>query len=151
MSGKATDNYMDPPNAQEIAGQFMDLTKDGDIAEIEKVIYNTFPTWLQMWAPRYSDDYPHLQKNWEIICDRVGVKPLKIVIVDAIVFDDKHRLVLIFSEAMTKRGYVVRRKGELVCCPKCGSAIPSHEMYQAMKGRVPVPEVWRNHCSKKCM
>lgn len=144
-SDRKSDLYTDPVDGINIAARFFGMN---DSDEIAALIESTFPGWLLKDSPEYSKDYKFLQKNWEIICEHAKVEPRKIVIVDDIVFDTSHKLIVIFCEGMSKRGYVVRRKNELGLCTKCSRAIPTEEMWEKMQSaRMDVPSVWSPKCS----
>lgn len=139
------DQFIDPHNADEIIQQVLKLTEPKDIQEyIEKI----YPQWLVFSLNKYSDDYPHLQHNWNKVCEMTNVEPQKIVLVKDIIFDDKHMVTCAFCEYMTKKGYAVRRMGEFIACPKCLSAIPCREVHELLKEKeMPVPNKWSNKCS----
>lgn len=142
------DLYTDPPNADELIARFKSLD---DKTEIRDFIDQTFPGWLVAATDGYTVDYPHLQSNWETICQRNNVKPQKIVIVDRIFFDKKdnvvHNLLMTVCEEMTRRGYVIRRKEELTGCEKCFRAMPVKDLWAFMRHKdLPVPREWSSIC-----
>lgn len=141
-----TDIYSDPDEESMIL-VLKELEGLGDPLEIHKLITRTFPTWLIHSTPKYSEDYPHLDKNWTFVCDKNGASKQQIVIVDYIIKDDDHLLINIFCERMTREGYIVRRKEEFVSCDKCSAAIPSEKVYRHMKDNsLPVPDEWSPRC-----
>lgn len=141
------DIYIDPEEVH-MKKILKELEGIGDQDKIQALIVKSYPTWLLHSTDKYSVDYPHLDKNWSTICDKNGVKKGKIVIVDAIIKDNDHLLINIFCERMTREGYVVRRRGELIDCQKCGAAIPSKIVYKHMKAyNLPVPNKWSDTCS----
>lgn len=139
--------YIDPPNADELIATFDTLS---DTKEAEDFINQNFPNWIVQSLPKYSDDYDYLDKNWKAICKKLGVKKQKIILVNEIVFDEKHRVLNHIAEQMTKKGYVVRRYDEFGYCPICVGAIPCIEVWHLMKEkRLPVPHTWSGAC-KRC-
>lgn len=143
-------SYLDP-NEDLLKNIFESLKNSKTSDEIQNVIETTFPGWLINSTDKYSDDYPTLQNNWLKICDMIDTTPKKIVIVDDIYFDEKHLLINIFCERMTREGYIVRRKCELQCCEVCKSAIPTFDLYLIMKQKgLSVPKEWRRKC-KNCI
>jgi hypothetical protein len=138
------DNFIDPRNTPQIIEKIKSLPTLGDI---KPLLDETFPDWIIGSMTEYSSDYPHLQRNWETICKTAKIKPVGIVIVKDIVFDDNHTLIQMFAETLTKAGFVVRRKGELMPCDNCNSAIPHPNLYDKMKlGGLPVPKRWARTC-----
>jgi len=141
----SNNNYIDPPDQKELITEFLSLeTTD----QIKDFINLHLPGWLIASTDRYTVDYPDLQKNWQHICDMNSVQPQKIVIVDDIIFDNDHSFMLFICEAMTRKGYVVRKKEELFGCEECGYAMPCKTIWRKFKDRgVDVPRVWKTICS----
>ena len=118
--------------------------------DAERIINETFPNWLVCDFEGYSQDYPHLQSNWNIICQRLNTSPKRIVLVDDITFDETPSLKNKLCEFMTSYGYCVRRKDEFVPCRVCEKAIPCIEIYTLLKEKnFNVPDTWDNKC-KDC-
>jgi hypothetical protein len=141
------DIYIDP-NDEDMKKVLKELEGLGDHSKIQELIIKTYPSWLIHSTNRYSKDYPHLEQNWGIICEKTGVQKQSIVIVDEIIKDNDHLLINIFCERMTREGFVVRRKGEFIGCSECGGAIPSEIAYKHMKAvGVPIPDEWSEKCS----
>lgn len=141
-----TDIYSDP-DEESMKLVLNELEGIGNPIDIQKLITRTFPTWLIHSTPKYSEDYPHLDKNWTFVCDKNCASKQQIVIVDCIIKDDEHLLLNIFCERMTREGYIVRRKEEFVSCGKCGAAIPCERVYKHMKDNsLPVPDEWSSTC-----
>lgn len=139
--------YMDPLDVDEVMEK---LHATQTNSEIRSLIEKTYPTWLVHSTDRYSPDYPHFQKNWELIIDNRGLKPQEIVLVDFLLFNsDQHKLIMEFAERMTKRGYCVRRKEEFVGCEKCGKAVPRKSIWKRLvELKFPVPKKWSPTCSQ---
>ena len=116
--------------------------------EFKDVLDNHFPGWFITSFDNYSKDYPHFQNNWEYICGQLGVKPKKIILVDAIDFDnEKSALINAVYEYCTRQGYIIRRQGEFIGCSVCYSAIPSKEIYPLLKEKkFIIPKVWSDRC-----
>jgi hypothetical protein len=139
--------YIDPPNKLEIITALRDLKDKADESGIRNLIEKIFPGWLKCVLDKYSDDYPHLSVNWRKICDLAKTVPKKIVLVDKIFFDDDHTILRVFCEIMTFFGYVVRRIDEFGVCNKCNAAIPSINLYNAIKEKgIQVPNNWSSKC-----
>lgn len=158
MSDEKAWLYADPIDADKLREEFKTLkTRD----EVKNFIDRVFPGWLVESTDRYSEDYPHLQKNWEFICGKLGAAPQRIIGVSRIEFDntcddDERKEIPRFSfikeicEEMTKKGYCVRRVGEFTSCPVCERAIPVIEVWHLLKEKgMPVPGKWSDKC-KKC-
>lgn len=95
----------------------------------------------------YSRDYPHLQKNWEILSRLAGTTPKKILFLDDFNFDDSTLSKI--CEKLTKKGYCIRRRREFIPCEKCSCVIPCIEVWKTMKEKsIPVPKVWKKTCSE---
>jgi hypothetical protein len=95
---------------------------------------------------KYSDDYPHLTKNWKFICNNLNVTPKKILLVDDIKFNGSNHLIY---ENLTKEGFVVRRKDEFIGCVYCGSAIPCQEIWKLLREKnLTNLKEWSNKCTK---
>ena len=90
-----TDPFIDPKDTPQIIEKIKSLPTLGDI---KPLLDETFPGWIVGSMERYSMDYPHLQKNWETMCNSAGTKPAGIVLVKEIYFDDKHSLLQFFGE-----------------------------------------------------
>jgi hypothetical protein len=116
--------------------------------DFEKFIENKFPNWLVCSLDNYCNDYPHFQKNWETICNKLNTSPKHIVLVNKINFENKDDPLLEICEFMTKNGYVVRRYEEFIPCKQCYKAIPCKEIWQLLKHKnIIVPSLWDNKCS----
>ena len=127
-------SFEDPENVEEIINKVKECeTHD----EVVKLINETFPGWILGWSKKYSVDYQHFQNNWEFVCKKSGCKPLNVIIVDAIVFNDpKYTLVKLFSELLTVFGHSVRRKEEFIECKICGEALPTQEVFNHLVERM---------------
>ena len=141
-----TDKYANPENTQDILKLISTLPTLGDV---KPVLEETFPGWIVGGMPYYSSDYQHLQKNWEMMCKAMSVKPVQIVIVDELYFDDEHSLLQVFGDIMTQSGFCVRRKEEFFPCKKCGAALPQPGLYDIMKekGVASLPNRWFPICT----
>ena len=127
-------SFEDPENVEEIINKVKECeTHD----EVVKLINETFPGWILGWSKKYSVDYQHFQNNWEFVCKKSGCKPLNVIIVDTIVFNDpKYTLVKLFSELLTVFGHSVRRKEEFIECKICGEALPTQEVFNHLVERM---------------
>ena len=127
-------SFEDPENVEEIINKVKECeTHD----EVVKLINETFPGWILGWSKKYSVDYQHFQNNWEFVCKKSGCKPLNVISVDAIVFNDpNYTLVKLFSELLTVFGHSVRRKEEFIECKICGEALPTQEVFNHLVERM---------------
>ena len=124
------------------------LKNCSDVKEAEEIIEKTFPGWLFMSLDCYSKDYPHLQKNWEVLCSKMNTTPKKIILVKEINFEEKDNAIINVCEFLTKNGYVVRRMEEFIACPVCERAMPCKPIWHLLKEKkFPVPDEWNNKCS----
>lgn len=140
-----SNKYTNPDNFKEIIDSLVEAKTHQDLMDI---VQKSFPEWLLGTIKQYSSDYPHLQKNWSIVCDKIGVKPTEIVVVDYINSGKDYKLIQAFCELMTTAGYCVRRKEEVIACVKCGDAIPMLELWRKMKkAGLKVPGEWSKKCS----
>jgi hypothetical protein len=140
--------YVNPVNTNEI----IEKIKNGETHdEVVNVITETFPNWIMGWLNEFSSDYPHFQKNWESVCLKTNTKPLRIIIVDKVVFDDpNYSLLRMFCEILTAFGHCVRRKEEFIDCKLCGDALPTPNIYNALKEKgkgLKLPFAWSPKCS----
>uniref|UniRef100_A0A6C0D1B3 Uncharacterized protein n=1 Tax=viral metagenome TaxID=1070528 RepID=A0A6C0D1B3_9ZZZZ len=141
-----SDKYVDPENFSEIMDQIKTLPTLGDVI---KLSFELFPAWIVDYIDDYCPDYPHLKENWQAICTTKSVSPLKIILVDEIIFDDDHKLIKIFCEILTLLGFSVRRSSELMKCTVCDRAIPIFAIYNALKREnITVPAKWSSKCSE---
>lgn len=144
----SVNEYKDPEDISDIISKLEseDFVKEEYLREI---IDSVFPGWILYFLDNYSEDYPHLQSNWEIMMQRYNMTRGKIVIVDYFIVDDNHKLIQLFGELYTRMGYIVRTKHEIFSCKLCSSAIPNEDIHMRMKAaKLKVPEVWLNCCQK---
>ena len=135
----------DPDNKEEIK---VKITQCPTLKEIIDLINNTFPEWIVTFLDKYSDDYFHLQENWNIITKKFNTNMKKIIIVEDIIDDEEdYELIQIFSDIFRKLGFIIRAKCEIVPCIVCKSAIPHKPSYDKMKELgLKVPDSWTNKC-----
>lgn len=127
----------------------MSLSSAQNISEIEEIIEKDYPNWIVAILNDYSEDYPHLSRNWKTLCQRMDVKPQKIVLVKDINFEEKEDEKNKVCETLTKKGYVVRRMTEFIPCVSCRDAIPCVEIWHLLKEKgFSVPDKWENKCVK---
>jgi hypothetical protein len=125
------------------------LNASTTVEEVERVIETYYPNWLVISLDAYSNDYPHLQKNWHLLCEKMNVQPQKIVLVNSIDFGDTPTTQNKICDFMTKHGYVVRRTSEFIACAVCEKAIPCLGIWNMLKHKkFPVPQTWSNTCSE---
>jgi hypothetical protein len=145
--------YQDPENSSQLIEQLRKLPA-GD--ELINSIKNLYPSWIVGIIDNYSQDYPHLIKNWETICEMTDSQPQKILLVESLWFDavavnreGKYELLKTACDILTRKGYCVRREGEFISCEKCGKALVSFGLFVALKEKnLPVPDSWSPKCSE---
>ena len=117
--------------------------------EVIKIINDIFPTWIIGCSKKYSVDYPHFTKNWENVCNNIKCKPLDIIIIDEIIFNNKdYSIVQMFSELLTVFGHSVRRKEEFFECKFCSSILPTKNIYDKLKNsNIKIPLAWSMKCN----
>ena len=125
-----TDNYQDPENVDEIIEE---LKRSKNIESVVDLIKRVYPTWILYYLRKYSEDYPHLQSNWEFYCTKEKVRPAHIMIVGEFLRDDKHKLIGVFAELFTICGFIVRSPKDIYPCDNCDCALPSPERFSQMK------------------
>lgn len=137
--------YIDPPNANEIIEEIKNL---GTLGEIRELVDRVFPGFIIGIIPKFSKDYAAIQKNWEIVCSRIGIQPAQILIISDYFFQDGYNLAKVICETFTRVGFCVRRYDEYIMCNGCGNAIATENNYLLLKklGQQ-VPTIWSNKCS----
>ena len=122
---------------------FNEFSKLQTIKDIFDFMQQKYPGWIIDTVDRYSNDYPDLQNNWKMICEKSGKSMTKIVIVKN--FEDDYHYA--FAELLTSTGFIVRTIVELIPCSECRMAIPAQEFYNKMKevGKN-VPPTWKSKC-----
>ena len=136
--------FTDPHNTSEIKSQIKNFETVKDIIDL---INTTYPSWIIDTFDGYSKDYPHLENNWKIICDKCNVTKQKIVVVEEIKNDKSHTLVNFLADYFTSAGFIVRTKDDVYICEKCDMVIPNEQIYKKMKSlKMDVPEVWSTKC-----
>jgi len=138
--------YKDLDNYDLIFEKIKELKTIGEIYDLIKKLY---PEWIMFFLKSYSNDYPHLQKNWEMVTKKNNIKNTDIMIVEYLVLDENHKLINIFCEILTSAGFIVRSIEELFPCDVCNRAIPSENTFNLMKEKdIKLPiEKWSKICS----
>ena len=138
------DKYQDPQNLPEIIER---LKHCESITNVRDLAHEIFPDWFIAILDEYCEDYPTLTTNWKKMCEITNTKPVSIIIVDELLFDDSHRLIKGFAECFTRTGFVVRRKSEFIPCSICSKAIPTIKMYNLFKEKnISAPDSWSSMC-----
>lgn len=138
--------YKNPINTSSIISSLTDCV---DLNQVLTLISKVFPNWIIGLSHGYSDDYPHFQSNWNVVCKKMNCKPREPIIVDFIPvkFDDTNSIILTFCEVLTRFGYPVRRKEEFSECKHCEKLIPSKVIYDKLKtNNIKIPSIWMNKC-----
>ena len=142
---EVTDKYNNPPNTDEIIEE---LKSYRTLGEVKSLTERVFPEWFITTMPRFCGDYPHFQTNWETICEKNGVKPTQVMIVEEVEQGPRYTLVQNFAECFTRAGFAVRKKMEFIPCPDCSAAIPSKLVYNQLKEKnVTILPEWSPKCS----
>ena len=122
---------------------FNEINQLPTMKDVFDLIKTKYPNWIVDLVNKYSDDYPHLQNNWQTLVNYSKTKIQKIVIVES--FDNEEQLS--FAELLTRTGFIVRTKAELIPCSVCRSAIPSKTIYDKMKQHnMEFHFIWSNKC-----
>ncbi len=116
--------------------------------EIITKINKDLPNWLVSIAKDYSEKFPYFIENWNLICKKLKTTKKYIFIVNQIPHirdEDADINILDYCSKLTKLGYIVRRKQELMIS-KRGKVIPTKKMYKYMKKspnlREFIPKSW---------
>lgn len=119
------------------------------ISDVETLVEAYYPAWIVAILNDYSSDYSHLHANWTKLCNYSNVSPQKIILVKDIDFTEQTSEKARLCEALTRKGYCIRRAEEFVACQTCYRAIPCPELWANLKERgLPVPDEWSRQCSK---
>ena len=140
MSTEAVESkYSDPSNTREVIEELRNVATLG---EVNTLINRVFPDWQVAALTGFCGCYPHLTKNWEMLCKRIEVPTAQIIIVKELAFDDNHLLMRNFVECLTRAGFAVRRMVDYIPCSKCEVvAVPTPQIHNLMKEKgIAVPE-----------
>lgn len=113
--------------------------------EILEIIKKKFDNgWILNICEKYSEDYPHLTHNWNLLCESVKENPQKIILVSDIDSEGK----MAVSEFLTRKGFLIRLKKDFVICSKCGALIPCEDLYNLAKNNssFKLPSLWSENC-----
>ena len=121
---------------------FNEINELPTMKDVFELIETKYPDWIVDLVDRYSEDYPHLQNNWQTLVNISKTKMQKIVIVENFINEEQ----LSFAELITHAGYIVRTKAEFVPCSVCRSAIPTQTIYNKMKEHIKLDFIWTNKC-----
>ena len=142
---EVTEKYNNPSNIDEIMEELKICKTLGDVKALTEKV---FPDWFVTTLPRFCNDYPHFQKNWELVCQKIGVKPTQIMIVEEVEQGPNYTLIQNFAECFTRAGFVVRKQMEFIPCSKCGAAVPTQLVYKQLQEKIiTVPPRWSETCS----
>lgn len=115
--------------------------------EVGELIEKHYPAWITYGAEKYSEDYSHLQKNWENVCKLARTTPKKILLVKTVLFDGSPLAQL--CNMLTYNGFCVRCSEDFIVCDRCMKVIPSMLLWEQMRQKgVPVPSTWSARCCK---
>ena len=140
--------YTDPEDPEQFTSIVEEMKNCPTIQDLLDLIKKVYPDWIITQLNRYCPNYPHLQKNWETLCEKIGCCPQVIIIVEEFERSNKHKLIQYFAEALTRAGFVIRKSMEIVPCSNCFNyALPSPMLYQTMKSKgIPVPIMYSKVC-----
>lgn len=138
-------SYSDPENTQDIMKY---IVKSKTMKDVNDLLEKTFPNFVVNSLAGYSKDYPHLDINWQAMCETLKVDKAQIILTQDYPDDTQHSLVKTFCEILTQSGFIVRKHTEFIPCSVCNLALPSESVHTKMKeNKVPCPSVWSNKCS----
>ncbi len=137
--------YLDPSDYEQVIESVKTMRTLGEVKNLIDTIY---PGWIKGMIECYSDDYPSLTESWKNICENeLKVKPVAIIVLDRLPLSEDFVLVNFFAETLTRAGFCVRRKEEVIACYKCSKAIPSSSLYDMLKRKgEQIPDVWARSC-----
>lgn len=122
------------------------------MGDIRNFIDELYPTWFVTAIDSYSADYPTLNSNWEHVCARLQVPKAQIIIVDYLPNKEEcrdHTFISLLAENITRAGFIVRRRTELIPCSNCGKALPTYGVYSLMLSKkLKVPRTWKPNCTE---
>jgi hypothetical protein len=136
--------YTDPENTVDL---LLKIKNSPTMGVVKNLMDETFPGLFITVLSSFCEDYPHLNKNWETICNSMPTTPKQIMILDN--YPEDATLVKAFAECFTTAGFAVRRKAEYIPCGECGKAVPSEFIYTLFKEKgFSVPKQWSQYCVK---
>jgi hypothetical protein len=140
--------YKDPPDHAAILTKLVQDVKT--IKDVKELVDEVFPGWIITFLPGFSDDYPHLNRNWLSLCTMHKTHPRQIMIVDNYPnIEGDYTLVGHFCECFSRAGFMVRKMSEYIPCSVCNRALPTKAGYKALhsNGVKEIPGEYRTHCS----
>lgn len=143
--------YKDPPEHAAILTRLIQDVKT--IKDVKDLVDEVFPGWIITFLPGFSDDYPHLNRNWLSLCTMNKTHPTQVIIVDNYPnIEGDYTLVGHFSECFSRAGFIVRKMTEYIPCSVCNRALPTEVGYKALQSNniKDIPGEYRTHCST-CM
>lgn len=121
--------------------------------DVFKLIYSTFPNWIIDSYESYSTDYEILQNNWLQTCIKLNYIPQKIIMVDKLNLNkelqNQYILISTFSEVLTRMGFIVRSKYDIISCVVCNKVLLSELLYNSISNEGSLfikPSRWSNKC-----
>ena len=88
-------DYSDPTNLEEIKTH---LTTLATLGEVKEYVEEILPGWFVGLLKSYSDDYLHLNNNWQNICDKIGCKKTEIILVKDLSHEPNYSLISLLAE-----------------------------------------------------
>lgn len=140
--------YDDPENVEDI---LQTINRLDNIRDIIVYVESIYPDWIVGYMPCYSDNYSHFNRNWQLICDKIGCQQTDIMIVEENFIDgdsSNNRVIRYLSELFTRAGFSVRKKREFIPCSVCGKALPSMILWNLLREKAPhlSGEKWSDKC-----
>lgn len=117
------------------------------------------PNWIQEQLDDYAEEYTFLALNWAYLCVQWKTEPKQILIVEFlpnVCLDpdykefEKYRILQVVIDGLSKNGFIIRKKSEIVACKGCQKALLSKEIYDFFKSKPnshkKLPKVWNEYC-----
>lgn len=109
------------------------LTEHEDIMNgLERLL----PKWVDYIVDNYAPEYSELTKAWDQLCEKIKTTRSKILIVQYLPMastTDNDRYINTIADILVSKGYLIRRRAELIVCSKTGLALLSEKMYNHFK------------------
>lgn len=111
------------------------------------------PDWIVHHCDHYAPEYQILEQNWYQLCAHWRTTPRQILVVRHLPQTQEevkdHQLMILFCNKLTRMGYVIRHKRDLVPCSQCKSILLSEAIYNVFKQRhsTGIPATWSPLCS----
>lgn len=143
--------YKDP-NQDEVARFLSKIKKAKNLGNVNEIINGIFPDWIIGELNVFCPSYNFLQENWTKCCLELNQQPKKIILVKylpPININQDYKIILTYSEILTKAGFCVRSCADYIPCKNCNMvAVPTLQNYTYFKRtKENIPETWKNTCN----